>query len=157
MASPSLSPNPWLGDSANQQTTLELARRTIEAIDPGQLPFLEGYFPRYVELAQKGPVVVSRRDRPFGFDAGGVFVEFVIAGVIQALQSLVVVFGPRIFHYLRGTSPDVSIQQLQPDFVRFTIQQALLAQNLATDLRLRIEDALTQAILLLIFPPPRGE
>jgi len=103
-------------------------------------------------------VIVSRRDRPFAFgDAGDFFVEFVIACIIQVLQSLIVVFGPRIFHYMHGTPPDAPIQQLQPDVVRVNIQQALLRQNLATDLRLRIEDALTNAILLMLFPPPRGE
>ena len=148
---------PWLADPANQQITYELAQRAVAAVDPDQLPFLEGIFPRYVELAQQGPVVANRQDRPFAFGPGDFVTEFIIACIIQLLQYLITAFGPRILKHLQGAPPDAPVPQLQPEVVRTSIQQALLRQNLATDLRLRVEDALTNAILLMLFPSPSGE
>jgi hypothetical protein len=140
----------WLSDTNNQQIVYELTNRTIGTLRPEELPYLEGIFPNYIELAQEGDIVVDKRRQPFAFDdPGGFFTQWTIAVVIEFLNQFLVKVGPVILAILSG-KPIPKGFVVDPGTVRAHVRLALDETGLPADHRVEVEDCIVNAFLAMM-------
>lgn len=140
----------WLSDRENQNVVYELSSRAVSDLRPDELPFLEGIFPNYMELAQEGEVVVDKL-RPFAFTDPDTFLtQWLVAVIIEFLNQLLMTYGPLIWHFLKGKPPPPGGLSLEASTIREHIRLSLIEIGLSDSDRLKVEDCVINAVLLMI-------
>lgn len=127
----------------------------LEDIQPDELPFLEGIYGNYVELARQGDVVLDDQQRPFNF-----------AGAEDVISVWLIPLAIEVANYLIITLAVLSVkgaieklreriearQSSDPDPVRECIRQALdnPAFKISKEDRDRLEKALVRAVRMMM-------
>lgn len=145
----------WLDNDDNRDEVYDILRYTLEDIQPDELPFLEGVYGNYVDLAREGDVVLDDRQRPFNFaGADDVISVWLIPLTIEVVNYLIIT--------VAVLSVKAAIEKLHerakerqpsdPDPVRECIRQALdnPAFKISKEDRDRLEKALVRAVRMMM-------
>ncbi len=84
----------WLKDKDNQDAVYAIVERALTELQPDEVPFLEGFYDNYIELAREGDVTLDSDGQPFNFIGGEEFVAmWLIPLVIQIVGELITAGG----------------------------------------------------------------
>lgn len=145
----------WLDNKENKADVYNLLRYTLEEIQPDELPFLDGIYDNYIDLARQGSVDFDDRQRPFNFTgAEDVISVWLIPLAIEVANTLIITAG--IFSLKK--SADLLMQHRAPNAktepvkIRDCIHKTLDELPFAIDQheRTHLENALVQAIQLIL-------
>jgi hypothetical protein len=142
----------WLADEDNQEVLYKLGWETLLRLAPEQLPYYRGIFPNYVELAQEGQVLVSRRSQPYALAEPMEVVATLVTQVgIEFLSSLIFASGAwflkeageRLHHTVKLSRIS---DPLNGDHLRTAIRELVGEPWIPTNLRGPLEESLLEAI-----------
>jgi hypothetical protein len=143
----------WLDSKDNRDEVYALLRFTLEDVQPDEVPFLDGLYGNYVELARQGDVVLDDQRRPFNVaGAEDVITVWLIPLVIEVANSLIIAAGL----YSLKKSADLLRHRVtapsSPDAVRDCIRPILDDPSFRLDQEDResLEHALVQAVEMLL-------
>jgi hypothetical protein len=140
----------WLADTDNQQIVYELAQHTVSTLRPDEIPILKGLFPRYITLAQQGPIVADSRRHAFGFgDPSGFISEFILAVSISLITELSIKYGKTVFSALTHSSSE-SISTIAAFNIVAILQDILKEANLTAEQKQQIMDSFMAALQAML-------
>lgn len=143
----------WLGDEEIQREIYQVVSQALSVIEPAELPFLDGFYENYIDLAQEGDVVLDPSQQPFNFTGTEDVVSvWLVPLVIEIANSLILATAALTLKKALDRLRHSNATRPGKDDVRACVHQALDAFpiTLAADDRDDLERALVQSLHSLI-------